>query len=62
MLEYALVLCIVRWGIYKNKIVWLQDFHAIPPKKDLDIVQNFAKSFQLTIFWLFAYSAILIGT
>ncbi len=33
MSEYAPVLRIVRRGIYKNKIVWLQDFHAIPRKK-----------------------------
>ncbi len=33
MLEYALVARIVRRGIYKNKIVWLQDFRAIPRKK-----------------------------
>ena len=59
MLEYALVLCIVRRGVKKNKIVWLQDFRAIPRKKNLDIVRNFAKSYQHTIFWLFAYSAVL---
>ncbi len=33
MLEYAPLLRIVRRGIYKNKIVWLQDFRAIPRKK-----------------------------
>ncbi len=59
MLEYAPVLHIVRRGIYKNNIVWLQDFRAIPRKKILDIVRNFAKSCQHTIFWLFAYGAVL---
>ena len=59
MLEYAPVLHIVRRGIFKNKIVWLQDFRAIPQKKNLDIVRNFAKSCQHTIFWLFAYGAVL---
>ena len=59
MLEYAPVLRIVRRGIYKNKIVWLQDFRAIPRKKNLDIVRNFAKSCQHEIFWLFAYGAVL---
>ncbi len=61
MLEYARVLSRVRQGIYKNKIVWLQDFRAIPQKKNLDIVRNFAKSCQPTIFWLFAYGAVLPG-
>ena len=32
MLEYAPLPCIVRRGIYKNKIVWLKDFRAIPQK------------------------------
>ena len=59
MLEYAPVLRIVHRGIYKNKIVWLQDFRAIPWRKILDIVRNFAKSCQHTIFWLFAYGAVL---
>ncbi len=59
--RYAPVLrIIVRRGIYINKIVWLQYFCAIPRKKNLDIVRNFAKSCQLTIFWLFAYGAVLL--
>ena len=60
MLEYAPVRRRVRQGIYKNKIVWLQHFRAIPQKKKiLDIVGNFAKSCQHMIFWLFAYGAVL---
>ncbi len=43
---------VVRRGIHKNKIV----FHE---KKNLDIVRNLAKSCQHTIFWLFAYGAVL---
>ncbi len=57
---YAPVLRVVRRGIYKNKTVWLQDVCAIPhTQKNLDIVRNFAKSCQHTIFWLFAYGAVL---
>ncbi len=59
VLEYVPVLRVVRRWINKNKIVWLQDFRAIARKINLDIVRNFAKSSQLTIFWLFAYGAVL---
>ncbi len=44
MLKYAPVLRLMRRGIYKNKIMWLQDFRAIPRKKNLVNVRNFAKS------------------
>ncbi len=59
MLEYAPVPRIVRRGIYKNKIVWLQGFRAMP-EKNLDIVRNFALSCYLTRIGLFAYVAVLV--
>ncbi len=44
MLEYAEVPRIVCRKIYRNKIVWLQDFHAIPLQENLDNVQNRVKA------------------
>ena len=59
MLEYAPILPLVRRRIYKNKIVCLQDFRAIPRiKKSGHLYEILAISCQLTIFWLFAYGAV----
>ncbi len=48
MLEYVRVLRIVRRGIYKNKIVWLQDFRAIPRKQNKTKQKNIWTLYEMS--------------